>query len=89
MAIRVDTTSDVRWILVTVDQDDRSRPIGPMTVAIERKALDLIEAEEPAPTATALLDLIARRAARRLPVANGPDGLRLITTYNLSVVWPK
>lgn len=89
MAIRVDTTSDVRWILVTIEQEDRTRSDGPVTVAIERRVLDLVEAEQPGQPAAGLLDLLARRAARRLPLPNGPDGLRLITTYNLGLVWPK
>lgn len=79
--IRVDTSSDLRWLLVTVDE---SEP----TVAVEREALNNAAQGEARPP-DQLLDLIARRALKRIPTANGNNGLRLITVHNLSVVWPK
>ncbi len=57
-------------------------------IAIDRDALEGILHEDPRPPEI-VLDLIAGRAVKRMPVANGKDGIRLITSYNLSLVWPK
>lgn len=84
LPIRVDTSTDLRWVLVTVDESEASSA----TVAVEREALNAA-AQGEARSPDQLLDLIARRALKRIPTANGQDGLRLITIHNLSVVWPK
>lgn len=84
LSIRIDTSSDLHWILVTVDECDCSAP----TVAVERQALNVAAEGESRPP-DQLLDIIARRALTRIPTANGSDGHRLITVHNLSVVWPK
>lgn len=87
MAITVDASSDVRWIRVVVP--DSSHPEEPSTtIAIDREALDEIFQEDPRPPEV-LLDLIAQRAIKRMPVANTADGARLITPYNIALVWPK
>ncbi len=83
-SIRVDTSSDLRWILVTVEESEAAQP----AVAVEREALNVAAQGESRPP-DQVLGLIARRALRRIPTANGRDGLRLITVHNLSVVWPK
>jgi hypothetical protein len=82
-AIRVDTSSDLRWILITIDDNDPATP----TVAVEREALNAA-AQEEARSPDQVLGLIARRALARIPTANGTNGLRLITIHNLSAVWP-
>lgn len=87
MAITVDASSDIRWIRVVVP--DSTHPEQPnTTIAIDREALDEIFQEDPRPPEV-LLDLIAQRAVKRMPVANTPDGSRLITPYNIALVWPK
>lgn len=57
-------------------------------VQINRAVLNLIMQEDPRPPEL-ILDLIARRAFKRMPVPNGEDGSRLITPHNLELVWPK
>ena len=84
LSIRVDITPDLRWILVTVDETEPT----PATVKVEREALN-VAAKDTSDEPDKVLGLIARRALRRIPTANGDDGLRLITVHNLGVVWPK
>ncbi len=85
LSIRVDITPDLRWILVTVEE---AGPTPDSTVKVEREALN-VAAKDTSDEPDKVLGLIARRALRRIPTANGDDGLRLITVHNLSVVWPK
>lgn len=87
MAIRFDLTSDEQWVIVSVNEDPFSTNKKPLVIGIEREAFDAILRDDPRPPEI-LLDLIAQRAIRRMPVPNSPDGRRLITPYNLSVVWP-
>ncbi|MHB1612274.1 MAG: hypothetical protein ACYCT0_11370 [Sulfobacillus sp.] len=88
MAIRVDASSDTRWIRITVHDSANPENTANAIVAIDRDALEEILQADPRPPEV-LLDLIAERAVRRMPVANGDDGIRLITSYNVSLVWPK
>ena len=88
LAIRVDASSDTRWIQVVVQNSHSPETSSETVVAIDRDALEGVLHEDPRPPEI-LLDIIAERAVRRMPVANGKDGMRLITTYNLSLVWPK
>jgi len=83
VTIRVESSPDTEWVSITVQDRDRE----PATVAINRAALEAVVAEDPRPPEL-LLDLLARRAIKRMPVPNGGD-VRLITHYNLSLVWPE
>ncbi|MBX5466123.1 MAG: hypothetical protein K6U14_01330 [Firmicutes bacterium] len=75
--------------MVTLAVDER-HPEGsePVTVAIERDALRRVLEEDPRPPEL-LLDLLAERAVRRMPLPNGEGNLRVITPHNLALVWPK
>lgn len=81
MAIRVHQAQDTQWI--SVERDDRKGTI----VAISRDVLDSIVHTDPRPPEI-ILDILCDRALKRMPVPNSADGQRLITTYNLSLVWP-
>lgn len=74
--------------MITVSPDDPHADGGPVTVAVERDALSRVLQEDPRPPEL-LLQLIAERAARRMPVPNEGDALRVITPHNLALVWPK
>lgn len=85
MTIKVEpSTTDADWIVVTVDHGEPS----PAQVSIDREALKTIMREDPRPPEL-LLDLLCERVIKRMPLANGPHGARLITAHNLSLVWPK
>lgn len=86
MAIRVDVSADTQWLKVAV-QDEKAAATE-QWVQINRAVLNLIMQEDPRPPEL-ILDLIARRAFKRMPVPNGEDGSRLITPHNLELVWPK
>lgn len=60
---------------------------GTVVVAIERSVLDDILRVVPWSPDRALKELAAR-AVKRLPCPNGPDEERVITRYNLAVIWP-
>jgi len=57
-------------------------------VAVHREALESVLEEDPRPPEI-ILNLLCERALRRMPIPNSSDGVRLITEYNLSLVWPK
>ena len=57
-------------------------------VAINREALESIIETDPRPPEM-ILNLLCERAIKRMPIPNSADGIRLITTYNLALVWPK
>ncbi|MDA8192870.1 MAG: hypothetical protein M0Z53_02555 [Thermaerobacter sp.] len=78
---------DAQRILITVPDPGRPRGGELLAVGIARDALQQIMLNDPRPPEI-LLPLIAERAIRRMPVPNGTDGQRLITAYNLSLVWP-
>lgn len=85
VSIRVQPSSaDTEWITVQVDQ----RHSEGVLVAINREALDSIIQDDPRPPEI-ILNLLCERAVKRMPVPNSADGTRLITPYNLSLVWPK
>ncbi len=85
VTIKVEPSSaDTEWIMVTVDHADSEGAV----VAINREALQSIIQNDPRPPEL-ILDLLCERAVKRMPVPNSADGMRLITTYNLSLVWPK
>ncbi len=75
-----------KWLSVPV-HDDRA-PSKQHRVQIDRDVLNSIMEEDPRPPEL-LLDLIARRAVKRMPVPNGDEGDRVITPHNLELVWPK
>lgn len=74
--------SESEFILVTVAPDS-----NPARVAVAREALSEVMQEDPRPPEL-LLELMAQRAVRRMPLPNDHD-IRRITTFNLSLVWPK
>lgn len=85
MAIRVQPMStDAEWITVSVEQADGQKAV----VSVNREALDRIVQQDPRPPEM-ILDTLCERAVKRMPVPNSHDGVRLITSYNLSLVWPK
>ncbi len=86
MAIRVDVSADTQWLKVAVQEEKAAAT--EQWVQINRAVLNLIMQEDPRPPEL-ILDLIARRAFKRMPVPNGEDGSRLITPHNLELVWPK
>ncbi len=81
-----DGSSGPKWLSVPV-RDDRA-PSKQHRVQIDRDVLNSIMEEDPRPPEL-LLDLIARRAVKRMPVPNGNEGERVITPHNLELVWPK
>lgn len=74
-----------QWIYFTVASANASGETA--AIAVDRSALDQVMQDDPRPPEI-LLRVIGERATRRMPVANGSDGTRLITPYNLSLVWP-
>lgn len=81
MASKIEpSAADAEWITVAVNTD--------AVVAINREALQSILESDPRPP-DLILNLLGKRAVKRMPVPNSTDGMRLITTYNLSLVWPK
>jgi Uma2 family endonuclease len=85
VAIRVQSAAtDTQWIRVHVEG---VTPDSAM-VAIDRKALESIIQHDPRPPEI-ILDVLCERAVKRMPIPNGPDGARLITPHNLSLVWPR
>lgn len=85
VAIKVEpSSSDAEWVTVEVSREDCQNAM----VAINREALKSIVESDPRPPEV-ILDLLCERAVKRMPVPNSADGLRLITTYNLGLVWPK
>lgn len=84
MTIKVQPSADTQWITVSINGADLTDTI----VAIDRGALQTIIQEDPRPPEL-ILDLLCERAVKRMPVPNGEHGVRLITAYNLSLVWPK
>ncbi|CAB1130186.1 conserved protein of unknown function [Candidatus Hydrogenisulfobacillus filiaventi] len=99
MAIRIDQHSDRSWVYLRLTAEDEPAPVwdpaapqaaGPdpaAVIAVQREAMERIAAEDPRPPEV-LWPLLARRAVRRMPVPNGDNGVRVITTHNLSLVWP-
>lgn len=84
VAIKVEPLSaDAEWITVAVDHENQDS-----VVAINREALQSILESDPRPPEL-ILNLLCERAVRRMPIPNSADGMRLITAYNLSLVWPK
>lgn len=79
------TPPDANWITVRTTPGDQS---GDTSVAIDRQALKAVMRDDPRPPEV-ILHLICERALKRMPMANGPEGLRLITPHNLGLVWPK
>ncbi|OLZ11690.1 hypothetical protein [Sulfobacillus thermosulfidooxidans] len=86
MALRVDKSQGSQWLSVPVPDD--KQPRKQHRVQIDREVLNLIMQEDPRPPEL-ILDLIARRAVKRMPVPNSEEGDRLITRHNLELVWPK
>ncbi|NMP22546.1 hypothetical protein [Sulfobacillus harzensis] len=85
MAINVEPSSaDAEWVTIEVNRDDCQHAV----VAINREALKSIINTDPRPPEI-ILDLLCERAVKRMPVPNSADGVRLITPYNLGLVWPK
>lgn len=85
MAIRVQPSPpDTEWVMVNVEHGSESGSV----VAVNREALESIVQDDPRPPEM-ILDLLCERALKRMPVPNSVDGVRLITPYNLSLVWPK
>jgi hypothetical protein len=85
VAIRVQSTAaDTEWITVTVEQADGESAV----VCVNRAALQGIVQQDPRPPEI-ILDALCERAVKRMPLPNSNDGVRLITSYNLSLVWPK
>ncbi len=84
MAIRVQSaTQDGHWITIVVERADENKTV----VSVNREALESIIQSDPRPPEI-LLDILCERAIKRMPVPNSDDGIRLITAYNLSLVWP-
>ncbi len=86
VALRVDKSNGPQWLSVPVS-DDRT-PKTQHLVQIDRDVLNLIMEEDPRPPEI-ILDLIARRALKRMPVPNTDEGDRIITPHNIELVWPK
>lgn len=85
VAIRVQPTApDSEWITVDVERAD----YGAAIVSVNRDALESIIQDDPR-SPEVILDILCERALKRMPVPNSEDGIRLITPYNLSLVWPK
>lgn len=85
VAIRVQpTATDAEWIIVNVEQTDGKGAV----VSVNRDALQDIIQNDPRPPEI-ILSILCERALRRMPVPNSSDGARLITPYNVSLVWPK
>ncbi|PSR23050.1 MAG: hypothetical protein C7B45_04560 [Sulfobacillus acidophilus] len=85
LAIRVQSaTTDASWVRINVEGVDPENAV----VAIDRKALESIMQHDPRPPEI-ILDVLCERAVKRMPIPNGPDGARLITSHNLSLVWPQ
>jgi len=78
------SSADTEWITVTVNKTDREDII----VTINREALQAVMQSDPRPPEL-LLNLLCDRAVKRMPIPNSKDDVRLITMYNLSLVWPK
>ncbi|AUW95097.1 hypothetical protein BXT84_15000 [Sulfobacillus thermotolerans] len=85
MAIRVNVSADTQWLRVAVQDPNSGQEHW---VQIDRAALNLIMQEDPRPPEI-ILDVVAERAMKRMPVANSEDGARVITPHNLELVWPK
>ncbi|MCY0878259.1 MAG: hypothetical protein OWU84_04905 [Firmicutes bacterium] len=83
MSITVQPSNDTEWITVRVDGGQDSETI----VAVNRAVLASIVQQESRPLED-ILAVISQRAIQRMPVPNSADGMRLITPYNLSLVWP-
>lgn len=85
VAIRIQpTTHDAEWITVNVDQADHEISV----VCVHRDALESIVQTDPRPPEI-ILDILCERAIKRMPIPNSDEGMRLLTPYNLSLVWPK
>ncbi len=85
VAIRVQPTApNDEWITVDVDQAS----CGEAIVSVNREALKSIIEDDPRPPEV-ILDILCERALKRMPLPNSKDGIRLITPYNLGLVWPK
>lgn len=84
VSIKVQSSTGTQWITIEVNQLNRQDAL----VAISRDALESIMQNDPRPPEV-LLDLLCERVLKRMSVPNGPDGIRLITLYNLALVWPK
>ena len=85
MAIRVQPAApEDEWITVDVDQPD----YGEAIVSVNRDALESIIQDDSRPPEV-ILDILCERALKRMPLPNSKDGIRLITPYNLGLVWPK
>lgn len=85
VAIRFDTSLDTEFIEIHVEKQGTHPEL---IIVLDRQAFNSILQDDPRPPEV-LLDLIAQRALKRMPVPNGDDNRRLITSYNLSLVWPR
>ena len=85
MGIKVQpTATDAEWITVKVDEAGGKNAV----VSVNREALESIVQQDPRPPEI-ILDDLCQRAVKRMPGPNSSAGVRLITAYNLSLVWPK
>ncbi|MCY0897470.1 MAG: hypothetical protein OWU33_00805 [Firmicutes bacterium] len=79
----VQPSHDTEWVTVRVDGVDEAGSI----VAVNREVLASIVQSDPRPLEE-ILTVISQRAIKRMPVPNSENGVRLITPYNVSLVWP-
>ena len=85
MAIRVQpAVTDTEWVTVNVEPTDGEAAV----VSVYREALESIIQSDPRPPEI-ILDILCERAVKRMPLPNSSEGVRLITPYNLGLVWPK